>query len=354
MSEVITETPKLTKKDFVSGSEVRWCPGCGDYSILATVQKTLAELDVPKEKYCFISGIGCSSRFPYYMNTYGFHTIHGRAPAVASGIKVANPELDVWVISGDGDGLSIGGNHLIHMIRRNVNVVFLLFNNRIYGLTKGQYSPTSEVGKKTKSSPYGALDYPINPLGFAIGCEATFVARTLDVDPKHMTEVLKRAHAHKGCSFVEIWQNCHVFNNATFSGVTDRQVRSDQAIYLEHGRPLVFGKDRDKGIRLDNLSPHIVNLKDNGVKEDDLMFHDEHAIRQTHSAFLAHMEFPEFPTPFGVFRDVERATYDEALNLQLSDVRAKEGEGSLEELLYDGDLWTIQGATETVEVDKSN
>jgi len=257
MSDTIEkqDNPRYRKDDFVSGQEVRWCPGCGDYSILATMQRTLAKYDIPKEKHVFISGIGCSSRFPYYMNTYGFHSIHGRAPTIATGLKCVNPDLTVWVITGDGDGLSIGGNHLIHSMRRNVDMNILLVNNQIYGLTKGQYSPTSEVGKVTKSSPMGSIDYPINALCVALASEATFVARTLDTDPQHMMRVLERAMAHKGTSFVEIYQNCIIFNDKAFGPVTGRDTRNERMVYLEHNKPLVYGKDRDKAIHIKRLKP---------------------------------------------------------------------------------------------------
>src|SRR5215467_4548495 len=241
--------PQLTRKDFQSDQEVRWCPGCGDYSILAQVQKVMPELHIPREKIVFVSGIGCSSRFPYYMNTYGFHTIHGRAPAIATGIKMSRPDLQVWVVTGDGDGLSIGGNHFIHMLRRNVDLKVLLFNNRIYGLTKGQYSPTSELGKKAKSTPYGSIDAPFNPISLAIGAEATFVARSVDVFQAHLKDTLKHAAAHKGSAFVEILQNCNIFNDGAWTGITEKDARSEHVIQLEHGKPLVFGKNRDKGIR---------------------------------------------------------------------------------------------------------
>ena len=244
-----TDEGTLTKKDFVTPNDVRWCPGCGDYAILNAVQRTLPDLGVPKEKFVVVSGIGCSSRFPYYMNTYGFHTIHGRAPTVATGVKVANPDLSVWMITGDGDGLSIGANHLLHLLRRNLDINVLLFNNRIYGLTKGQYSPTSEVGKRTKSTPTGSVDYPVNPLLFALGSEATFIARTTDTDQKHMVETFKAAQAHKGTSFIEVFQNCVIFNNKTFDSVTGRDVRNDQIMFLEEGKPLVYGEGNSKGIK---------------------------------------------------------------------------------------------------------
>src|SRR5437764_3398058 len=276
MMSTATPLPTLTAKDLASDQEVRWCPGCGDYSILAQMKKALAGIGVPKEKMVFISGIGCSSRFPYYMNTYGFHTIHGRAPTIATGLKSFRPDLQVWVITGDGDGLSIGGNHLLHALRRNVDLKIILFNNEIYGLTKGQYSPTSRQGTRTKSSPLGSIDNPLRPLSLAIGAEATFVARTIDVDINHLTETLRRASAHKGSTFIEIYQNCKIFNDGVFEYATDKTVKADNALFLEHGKPLIFGKDRNKGIRLNGLSPEVVEVgKDCGP--DDLLIHDETA-----------------------------------------------------------------------------
>ena len=264
----------LNRKDFISDQEVRWCPGCGDYAILAQVQRVMPELGVARENTVFISGIGCSSRFPYYMNTYGFHTIHGRAPAFATGLKVSRPELDVWVVTGDGDGLSIGGNHLIHVLRRNVDLKILLFNNRIYGLTKGQYSPTSEVGKVTKSTPMGSVDFPFNPITVALGVNATFVARTVDVEVKHLGDMIKRGHAHRGASFIEILQNCNIFNDGAFDHVSDKQIKADNQLLLRHGEPLIFGKNSDKGIRMNGQRAEVVALG-NGVTEKDLIVHDE-------------------------------------------------------------------------------
>src|SRR5208337_1444924 len=269
-----TTLPTLTAKDLASDQEVRWCPGCGDYSILAQMKKALAPLGIPREKMVFISGIGCSSRFPYYMNTYGFHTIHGRAPAIATGLKISRPDLDVWVVTGDGDGLSIGGNHLIHTLRRNVDIKILLFNNRIYGLTKGQYSPTSEVGKITKSTPAGSVDFPFNPITVALGTHGTFVARSIDIEQKHLGEMLKRAHAHRGTSFIEILQNCSIFNDGAFNDLSDKALKADHQLVLEHGKPLIFGKNRDKGIRMNGMRPEVVQL-DATVTEKDLVVHDE-------------------------------------------------------------------------------
>jgi len=293
MSNTI-DPPKLTKKDFETDQDVRWCPGCGDYSILANVQRMMPELGIARENMVWVSGIGCSSRFPYYMNTYGFHTIHGRAPTLATGLKVARPDLQVWVITGDGDGLSIGGNHLIHAIRRNVDLKIILFNNEIYGLTKGQYSPTSRTGTRTKSSPMGSVEHPLRPLSLAIGAEATFVARTIDVDINHLTQTLTRAAAHKGTAFVEVYQNCIVFNDGVFEYATDKAVKSDNLLYLEHGKPMVFGKDRSKGIRLNNLDPEVVNVG-NGISADDLLIHDEKAEEPSLAYLLSRMVHPRFP-----------------------------------------------------------
>src|SRR5205809_1609217 len=266
--------PPLTKKDFQTDQEVRWCPGCGDYAILSAVQSVFPELGIRRENFVVVSGIGCSSRFPYYMNTYGFHSIHGRAPTLATGLKVARPDLQVWVITGDGDGLSIGGNHLIHAVRRNVDLKIILFNNEIYGLTKGQFSPTSRIGTRTKSSPLGSIDNPLRPLSIAIGAEATFVARTIDVDINHLTETLRRANAHRGTAFIEVYQNCKIFNDGVFDYATDKGVKADNTLYLEHGKPLIFGKDRSKGIRLHGLVPEVVQIA-NGVRINDLLIHDE-------------------------------------------------------------------------------
>ena len=333
--------PLLTPKDFASDQEIRWCPGCGDYSILAQVKKVLPSLGVSREKIVFVSGIGCSSRFPYYMNTYGFHGIHGRAPGIATGITAVNPELQVWVATGDGDGLSIGGNHLLHAIRRNVNIKILLFNNRIYGLTKGQYSPTSELGKKTKSSPYGTIDYPLHPLSVAIGAEATFVARTIDVDVKHLGMVLERAARHKGTAFVEIYQDCNVFNHDAFAYATDKEVKPDNVVYLEHGKPLVFGKNRDKGIRLNNMTPEVVSLGGD-IKEDDLIFHDERSDNPALAFLLSRMHYPECPEPVGVFRAVQRPTFEDRLVEQLNTAVQKQGRGRIEDLFDDGETWVVE------------
>jgi len=339
MAEQSTSTA-LTRKDFVSDQEVRWCPGCGDYAILAQVQKVLVDLKIPRENYVFISGIGCSSRLPYYVNTYGFHTIHGRAPAIASGVKIYRPELSVWVVTGDGDGLSIGGNHLLHALRRNMDLKILLFNNRIYGLTKGQYSPTSEIGKKTKSTPAGSIDYPLNPISFAVSTGATFVARTLDTDPAHMTMVLDRAGRHKGAAFVEILQNCVIFNDEAFKDVTDRSVRPDHSLLLEHGKPLLFGKDRNKGIRLKGYTPEVVTLGE-GINESDLVVHDEKNTDPSYSFLLSNLEMPAFPAPLGVFRAIEKPTYDFLLKDQIEKAKKAKGEGDLKKLLHGSETWVV-------------
>lgn len=330
---------KLTRKDFVSDQDVRWCPGCGDYAILAAIQKTLPTLGIAKEKVCFVSGIGCSSRFPYYMGTYGFHTIHGRAPALATGLKCTNPDLQVWVVTGDGDGLSIGGNHLLHAIRRNVDLNILLFNNRIYGLTKGQYSPTSEVGKITKSTPYGSLDRPINPLRFALASEASFVARTYDADLKHMGQVFTAAAAHKGVAFVEILQNCVIFNNGAFEEDTAKKVRKDQILYLEHGKPLVFGSQGDRGLRLDGFGFEQVNWE-GGVEPDDLLVHDVAHPSAGYATLLTELNHP---LAVGIFRQVEAPVYDQALVAQVDAAKAKGGAGDLARLYRSGaPTWTVE------------
>jgi 2-oxoglutarate/2-oxoacid ferredoxin oxidoreductase subunit beta len=332
---------KLTRKDFQTDQEVRWCPGCGDYAILATVQRVMPTLGVPREKTVFVSGIGCSSRFPYYMNTYGFHSIHGRAPAVATGVKLANPDLTVWVITGDGDGLSIGGNHLIHALRRNVDLKIILFNNRIYGLTKGQYSPTSEMGKKTKSTPFGTVDHPFKPLSVALGAEATFVARSIDVEPKHLEYVLKRAAEHKGSAFVEIYQNCNVFNDGAFEAFTAKDVKTDRQLVIEHGKPLLFGADKKRGIRLRDLNPEVVEIGKDGVTEKDILVYDEKQPSGALAYLMSRLDLPEFPMPIGVFRQVERPAYDASAREQITSAQAKRGKGEIMKLLKSGETWTV-------------
>ncbi len=338
----MTDTENLTysRKDFSSDQDVRWCPGCGDYLILATVQRTLPELGIAPHNMVWVSGIGCSSRFPYYMNTYGFHTIHGRAPAVATGIKVANPDLLVWVVTGDGDGLSIGGNHLFHAMRRNVDVNVLLFNNRIYGLTKGQYSPTSEIGKVTKSSPSGSADYPVDPAAFALGCNAGYVARALDTDATHLASLLKRAAQHRGTTFTEIYQNCPAFNDGAFEAFRAADNRPDNTLYVEHGKPLLFGTDRKKGLRLDHrkFELEVVTVGENGVEESDILVHDE--TNRSLAGFLARMKYPEFPIALGVLYAVENESYDTRL-LKDGDAERAPGAGALQKLLTAGETWMV-------------
>ena len=345
VEEILKDAPaapesKLTGKDFQSDQDVRWCPGCGDYSILAQVQRVMPELNVPRHRIAFISGIGCSSRFPYYMNTYGFHSIHGRAAAIATGLKVARPDMMVWVATGDGDGLSIGGNHLIHCCRRNIDIKILLFNNQIYGLTKGQYSPTSEFGKVTKSTPFGSVDHPFNPLLVALGAEASFVARTLDRDPKHLQQVIRRAAAHRGTSFVEIYQNCNVFNDGAFFTFTEKDTKDDNVVAVEHGKPMIFGREKDRGIRLDGFTPTVVSLADGKHSASDLVVHNE---KDTILSFiLARMSnLPNLPRPVGVIYAVERPLYEAEVTRQIETAVQKQGEGELEKLLNSGDTWMI-------------
>ncbi len=335
----------LKAKDFASDQDVRWCPGCGDYSILKQVQTVLAETGKTREDTVFISGIGCSSRFPYYMETYGMHSIHGRAPAIAAGLKMANPNLDIWVITGDGDGLSIGGNHLIHLFRRNLNLNILLFNNQIYGLTKGQYSPTSEENKRTASTPYGSIDHPVNPVALALGAEASFVARSMDRDPKHLKDMLAKADAHRGTSFLEIYQNCNIFNDGAFFSFTEKETKADTTLFLVQGQPLVFGKEDDKGIRLDGLTPKIVDLKSGEVSRDELWIHDETDLikAQMLSRFF---DDPSknpvaMPRPFGVFYRHERACYEDSLFSQIAYETEKLGAGDLDRLLAGPSTWEI-------------
>lgn len=330
----------LTAADFASDQDVRWCPGCGDYSILAQMKKMLPSLGVSRENMVFISGIGCSSRFPYYMNTYGMHSIHGRAPAFATGLKSTRQDLTVWVITGDGDGLSIGGNHLMHCIRRNLDVNIVLFNNSIYGLTKGQYSPTSPVGKITKSTPMGSIDYPLNPLSIVTAAESTFIARSIDFDIKHLGETLHRAAEHKGVSFVEVYQNCNVFNDGAWEYATDKATKADHVLYLEHGKPMIFGKDRNKGIRLNGMTPEVVELG-NGISEDDLLFHDEKAENPSLAFLLSRFRYPDFPEPLGVIRSVDRPCYDTLMNMQIDQARANARHRDLDALFNSGDTWEV-------------
>ncbi|MBY0477335.1 MAG: 2-oxoacid:ferredoxin oxidoreductase subunit beta [Chitinophagaceae bacterium] len=333
----------LSAKDFATDQEVRWCPGCGDYSILAQVQKIMPGLGIPRENIVIISGIGCSSRFPYYMNTYGMHSIHGRATAVASGLKAARPDLSVWIVTGDGDGLSIGGNHTIHLLRRNFDVNILLFNNQIYGLTKGQYSPTSEEYKITKSTPFGSIDHPFNPLALAMGADATFIARSMDRDPKHLQESLLRSQNHKGSSFLEIYQNCNIFNDGAFEIFTEKGSKPDEALFLTQGEPLVFGAAKNKGIKLDGFKPVVVNLEENYSK-DDLWIHDENDFYKA-QILVRMFDNPRndghLPRPFGVFYETERACYEDVMKLQIEEVIASKGAGNLDKLLKGNEVWEI-------------
>jgi len=344
MNETITTPqPLLTPKDFTTDQEVRWCPGCGDYSILAQVQKIMPGIGVPKENIVIISGIGCSSRFPYYMNTYGMHSIHGRATAIASGLKAARPELSVWIVTGDGDSLSIGGNHTIHLLRRNFDVNIMLFNNQIYGLTKGQYSPTSEQKKVTKSTPFGSIDHPFNPLALAMGADATFIARSMDRDPKHLQEALRRSHQHKGASFLEIYQNCNIFNDGAFEVFTEKSTKPEEVVFLEHGKPLVFGANQDKGIRLDGLKPVVVQAG-TGFSTSDLWIHDENDFYKA-QILVRMFDDPRIeghlPRPFGVFYEANRACYEDIMSMQIEEVLATRGSGDLDALLRGKETWTI-------------
>ena len=331
------EIQTYTAKDFASDQEVKWCPGCGDYSILKQVQSILPEIGIKRENMVFVSGIGCSSRFPYYMNTYGIHSIHGRAPAVATGVKLANPELNVWIITGDGDGLSIGGNHFIHLMRRNLDVNILLFNNEIYGLTKGQFSPTSQLGLKTKSSPFGVIDQPFNPLSLALGSGATFVSRTLDREPKSLREVLLEAQKHRGTSFVEIYQNCVIFNDGVFDEFTNKATKEEANLYLENGKPLKFGKDLSKGIILENFEPKIIDITEN-TDESKLWIHDETSIlkAQILARFNFDEEFSDFPRPFGVFYKKNRASYEETFTNQV-----EKNKPDMQQILNGNITWTV-------------
>lgn len=330
---------QLKKKDFKSDQDVRWCPGCGDYAILNSVQTALAEMGKTKENTVFVSGIGCSSRFPYYMDTYGFHSIHGRAPAIATGVKLANPDLDVWVVTGDGDALSIGGNHLIHMLRRRVNIKVLLFNNRIYGLTKGQYSPTSLQGHKTKSSPEGSLDTPFSPISLALGAKASFIARTVDIMGPHLKATLKAAAEHEGSAFIEIYQNCVIFNDGAFEHIIDRTIRDDRMVDLRNGEKLIFGKEHDKGIVLDGFTPKVVNV--NEVNESEILTWDV-AANPALAFIMSSMSEIEMPTPIGVFRNVQRESFDQAVTRQKEAAIEKKGAGTLTDLLHTGDVWTVE------------
>jgi len=329
--------PKLTLKDYTSDQEVRWCPGCGDYAILKTIQKLMPELGKPKENQVFISGIGCSSRFPYYMNTYGFHTIHGRAPAVATGVKLANPELDVWVVTGDGDGFSIGGNHMLHVLRRNVDLQILLFNNEIYGLTKGQYSPTSQLGTRSPSSPRGSIDLPLSPCGVALGAGSTFVARSIDTEAKHLSSVVTRGHGHKGAAFIEILQNCPIYNDGIFEQVKDKKLAPDHRVTLEHGQPIRFGSDNEKAIRLnrDTLTLEVIAAAGN---ESEILVHDEN--NRTLATLLAQMHGPDFPVAIGVIYREDKSSFIDDTHAQLLQTRVARGD--LQQLLHSGHTWTVE------------
>ncbi len=342
MSDVIAP-PVLKAKDFKTDQDVRWCPGCGDYSILSQVQSVLPTTGIKKEDIVMISGIGCSSRFPYYMNTYGMHSIHGRAPAFASGLKAARPELSVWMVTGDGDGLSIGGNHLIHVLRRNLDIQILLFNNEIYGLTKGQYSPTSRAGTVNKATPMGSIDHPFNPLALGMGADATFVARSMDRDPKHLKAMLIEANNHKGTSFLEIYQNCNIFNDGAFFTYTEKDSRKAECLYVEHGQPMIFGADDNKGIKLDGFTPTIVDLNNNGNSVEDLLVHDRHDINI--GQILTRMfddpsQEGHFPRPFGVFYQTNRPIYDTVVNQQIEQAKAAKPV-DLDALIRGNETWTI-------------
>tara|TARA_B100000029_G_C17558562_1_gene952516 strand:+ start:925 stop:1944 length:1020 start_codon:yes stop_codon:yes gene_type:complete len=338
MSDTITQQP-LSKKDFETDQDVRWCPGCGDYAILAQVQKVLPDLGIPRENFLMVSGIGCSSRFPYYVDTYGFHSIHGRAPAIASGAKLANPDLSVWIVTGDGDAMSIGGNHLIHILRRNIDVNILMFNNRIYGLTKGQYSPTSELGKKTKSTPMGSLDHPFNPLSLALGSGATFIARTIDREIKHMAEIVKECNAHNGSSFIDIYQNCNIFNDGAFSELTDKETKKVTQLVLSDGQPMVFGNESELGIRHNGSNLEVVKI-DSEFSVDDLMIHD---VRNKSIAFeLSEMTLnPDMPTPIGVLYKEDKDTYDSMMTAQIGSAKEQKGDQNIDDILNSGHTWKV-------------
>lgn len=332
----------LTKKDFESSQDVRWCPGCGDYSVLKQVQMVLPKLGIPRENFAFISGIGCSSRLPYYMETYGMHGIHGRAPAIATGLKLSRPELSVWVVTGDGDALAIGGNHFIHTMRRNVDMNIILLNNRIYGLTKGQASPTTQLGGTTKTSPAGSIDRPVEPVSLALSMGATFVARAVDIDQQNLRDILERAAAHKGTSLIEVYQNCHIFNDGTFEAVASKKLRDDNRVMLEHGKPLIFGKNRDKGIRLNGLEPEVVSLADGQFTEADLLVHNEKSEQTTLAYFLSRMHNPDFPVPMGVFRAARESCYGESVRSNEALIERKRGKGDWDRLVRGNDSWVVE------------
>ena len=333
----MTEMPKLTKKDFSSDQEVKWCPGCGDYAILSATQMAMSKIGIPPHKVCVVSGIGCSSRFPYYMNTYGMHSIHGRAPAVATGVKAQNPDLSVWIITGDGDSLSIGGNHLAHILRRNLDVNIILFNNEIYGLTKGQYSPTSKIGTVTKSTPFGSIDRRFTPAKFAFGAGATFFARTIDTDPKHMMDIMQKAQAHKGTSLIEVYQNCNIFNDGVHNEYTHRSTRDEHSVRLETGEPMIFGKEKDKGLVRDGFDFKVVDVAGN---EDKLIIHDPKDINQ--SSLLPNLNGVNGPIPIGVFRAIEAPIYEEDMHQQIQEVVDQKGKGKFKDILFSGNTWEVQ------------
>lgn len=340
--EQVQEEIEYTAKDFSSSQDVRWCPGCGDYSILAQMQRTSPDLGVRKEDFVWVSGIGCASRFPYYMDTYGFHGIHGRAAAIATGVKLNNPKLSVWVATGDGDLLSIGGNHFIHACRKNVGIKILLFNNRIYGLTKGQYSPTSEKGKKTKSTPFGSVDYPFNPLRLAVGSNASFVARSMDRDPKHLQEMMKRAAAHKGTAFIEVFQNCNIFNDGAFEIYTEKDTKADNVVALEHNKPLIFGKNHDKGIRLNGFTPEVIEIANGKYSINDVWVHDEFDADSTRAHILARFTEREgLPAPIGILRQIQKPTYEDDVHAQINNITEAKGKGDLKSLLFTGNMWDV-------------
>ncbi len=339
-----TEENKVvyTPKDFKSDQEVRWCPGCGDHAILASVQRAMAQLGIRREKYAVVSGIGCSSRFPYYMNTYGFHGIHGRAAAISTGVKVANPDLSVWTITGDGDSLAIGGNHLIHAVRRNVDINILLFNNRIYGLTKGQYSPTSVKGQVTKTSPYGTVESPFNPGELVIGAQGKFFARAIDTDIKHSVEIYMQAARHEGTSVVEILQNCVIYNDGAYADILDKEHKDDRIIYLQDGEPMIFGKNRDKGLILDGMQLKVVKLGENGITEKDILVHDSKVNNPGLHMMLVNMKWPSHPVAIGVIRNVAAPTYDASVHIQIEKVKENSKIRNMTDLLHSGATWKVE------------
>ena len=333
---------KLTVEDFKSDQMVKWCPGCGDHAILRAVEKVLPEIGYKKENFAFISGIGCSSRFPYYVQTYGFHSIHGRATAIASGVKIASPGLSVWIVTGDGDSMAIGGNHFIHLIRRNIDVNLLLFNNQIYGLTKGQYSPTSPLGSHTKTSPYGTIEHPFNPGELVLGAQGTFFARGVDVNPKLMTEIMFEAAKHDGTSVVEVLQNCVIFNEGAFNILTDKENKDERLIVLRHGEPMIFGKNRDKGIRINGTRLEVVKLGENNITEKDLLVHDQNSNDPGIHLMLAKMSYPEFPVALGVIRSAKSETYDDLMEAQITEIKAKSKIKNMDDLLNSGETWFVE------------